>query len=201
MISPHNRPGQELPAPRWLNKTTRITRPGQRGYIRRSAASLPDEGDILSAQTATQSPLARVTVVSALWEFRSLVAAIFVHEGIQLDVVIDDQNHKYTLLESSQVIGCISTRSFLMRGCFAKPLDLVSYHLVASPTFRGRWFAKGSLETTRARHLCLRIREKIPCNPISCSRASACMQMLIRSTTCHYPRRDSKRFLFAWLMP
>jgi LysR family transcriptional regulator (chromosome initiation inhibitor) len=74
-------------------------------------------------------------MVSALWEFRSLVAAIFVHEGIQLDVVIDGQNHKYTLLESSQVIGCISTRSLLMRGCFAKPLDSFSYHLVASPPF------------------------------------------------------------------
>ncbi len=78
----------------------------------------------------------------ATWFFPAL-AAIFVNERILLDIVVDDQDHTYTLLESGQVIGCISTRSLPMRGCFAEPLGSVRYHLVASPTFRARWFAKG----------------------------------------------------------
>ncbi|WP_426201222.1 HTH-type transcriptional regulator ArgP [Pseudomonas sp. TWP3-1] len=76
------------------------------------------------------------------WFFPAL-AEFFVSENILLDVVVDDQDHTYTLLESGQVIACIGTRALPMRGCFAELLGSVRYQLVASPAFEARWFAKG----------------------------------------------------------
>lgn len=76
------------------------------------------------------------------WFFPAL-AEIFARENILLELLVDDQDHTYTLLESGQVIGCIGTRSVPMRGCLAEPLGVVRYHLVASPAFQARWFAKG----------------------------------------------------------
>lgn len=78
----------------------------------------------------------------ATWFFPAL-AEIFVNENILLDLLVDDQDHTYALLESGHVIGCIGTRSLPMRGCFAKLLGSVRYQLVASPAFQARWFANG----------------------------------------------------------
>ncbi|AZF64530.1 HTH-type transcriptional regulator ArgP [Pseudomonas sp. LBUM920] len=76
------------------------------------------------------------------WFFPAL-AETFVSEKILLELVVDDQDHTYALLESGQVIGCIGTRPVPMRGCFAEPLGSVRYQLVASTAFQARWFPSG----------------------------------------------------------
>jgi len=81
------------------------------------------------------------------WFFPAL-ADIFIRENILLELVIDDQDHTYSLLESGQVIGCIGTRPEPMRGCFAEPLGSVRYQLVASKAFQTRWFANGLTRDT-----------------------------------------------------
>ncbi|MBK5512032.1 HTH-type transcriptional regulator ArgP [Pseudomonas sp. TH15] len=119
-------------------------------YLRRATVL---EEELLNDLTDEKDHLRVVIAVNgdtlATWFFPAL-ADIFVNESILLDVVVDDQDHTYALLESGQVIGCIGTRSEPMRGCFAELLGSMRYQLVASPAFEQRWFAKG-LNRTAAR--------------------------------------------------
>jgi LysR family transcriptional regulator (chromosome initiation inhibitor) len=113
-------------------------------YLRRATVL---EEELLNELSGDQDEHLRVVIAAngdtlATWFFPAL-AAIFVSERILLDVVVDDQDHTYTLLESGQVIACISTRADPMRGCLAVPLGSVRYCLVASPAFQARWFPQG----------------------------------------------------------
>lgn len=78
----------------------------------------------------------------ATWFFPAL-AEIFINEKILLDIIVEDQDHTYSLLENGQVIGCIGTQALPMRGCFVKQLGSMRYVLVASPAFQARWFPDG----------------------------------------------------------
>ncbi|HEY8605798.1 MAG TPA: LysR family transcriptional regulator ArgP [Noviherbaspirillum sp.] len=64
-------------------------------------------------------------------------------ERILLDLVVDDQDHTYALLEAGLALGCISTEAQAMRGCTAAPLGSMRYRCMASPAFRAEWFAQG----------------------------------------------------------
>ncbi|WP_085730068.1 MULTISPECIES: HTH-type transcriptional regulator ArgP [unclassified Pseudomonas] len=78
----------------------------------------------------------------ATWFFPAL-ADIFINEKILLEILVEDQDHTYSLLESGQVIGCIGTQALPMRGCFVKSLGSMRYVLVASPAFQAQWFPDG----------------------------------------------------------
>jgi LysR family transcriptional regulator (chromosome initiation inhibitor) len=113
-------------------------------YLRRATVL---EEELLNELSGDQDEHLQVVIAAngdtlATWFFPAL-AAIFVSERILLDVVVDDQDHTFTLLESGQVIACISTRPDPMRGCVAIPLGAVRYRLVASPAFQARWFPRG----------------------------------------------------------
>jgi len=113
-------------------------------YLRRATVL---EEELLNELTGDEKDHLRVVIAVngdtlATWFFPAL-AEIFVSENILLDLMVDDQDHTYALLESGQVIGCIGTRPLPMRGCVAEPLGSVRYQLVASPDFQARWFAKG----------------------------------------------------------
>ncbi len=113
-------------------------------YLRRATVL---EEELLNELSGDQDEHLQVVIAAngdtlATWFFPAL-AAIFVSERILLDVVVDDQDHTFTLLESGQVIACISSRPDPMRGCVAIPLGAVRYRLVASPAFQARWFPDG----------------------------------------------------------
>lgn len=113
-------------------------------YLRRATVL---EEELLNELSGDQDEHLRVVIAAngdtlATWFFPAL-AAIFVSERILLDLVVDDQDHTYTLLESGQVIACISSRAEPMRGCLALHLGSVRYRLVASPDFQARWFPNG----------------------------------------------------------
>ncbi|WP_256586884.1 ArgP/LysG family DNA-binding transcriptional regulator [Pseudomonas sp. Irchel 3E19] len=114
------------------------------GYLRR-ATVLEDE--LLNDLAGDENECLRLVIgvngdTLNTWFFPAL-ADVFIRENILLDIVVDDQDHTYALLERGQVIGCIGTRSVPMRGCFAEPLGSVRYQLVATSAFRARWFNKG----------------------------------------------------------
>jgi len=78
----------------------------------------------------------------ASW-FLPALAPFVVREHVLLDLVLDDQDHTYTLLEAGRALGCVSTEAHPMRGCSVEPLGAMRYRCMASPAFRARWFDGG----------------------------------------------------------
>jgi LysR family transcriptional regulator, chromosome initiation inhibitor len=124
----------------------RATPAGQRllQYLRR-AQSLEDD---LQAELAGEqaAPLSLAIAINndslASW-FLPALAPFAIEEQVLLDLVLDDQEHTYTLLEQGRALGCITTEPQPMRGCNAEPLGAMRYRCMAAPEFRTRWFGKG----------------------------------------------------------
>src|SRR5688572_18979765 len=63
-----------------------------------------------------------------------------VHEGLSLELVVDDQDFTHDWLRQGQVLGCVSTVREALRGCRVEPLGTMRYTAVASPRFiQQRW--------------------------------------------------------------
>ena len=128
------------------SRPCRPTATGQRllQYLKRARLLESD----LMAELAERSD-APLMVVAALnadtlgtWFFPAL-AEVLIREQVLLDLIVEDQDHTYNLLESGLAIGCISTEPKPMRGCTATPLGSMRYRLLASAAFRDRHFANG----------------------------------------------------------
>lgn len=78
----------------------------------------------------------------ATWLLPAL-APVLERERIALELVVDDQDHTYALLQAGLVNACVSAEPHAMRGCVAEPLGHMRYRLVASPAFAARWFRRG----------------------------------------------------------
>ncbi len=128
------------------SRPARATRMGQRlmQYLKR-AALLETE---LAADLAVQhdAPLSLVLALNAdsigTWFFPAL-SALLIREKVLLDLIVEDQDHTYTLLETGMAVGCISSEAKAMRGCSAELLGVMRYWLVASPAFSAQWFPNG----------------------------------------------------------
>lgn len=94
----------------------------------------------------SDAPLAVVIAVNAdslgTWFFPAL-AQLLIEERVLLDLIVEDQDHTYSLLETGLAIACISTEPKPMRGCTAQPLGSMRYRLVASVDFQRRYFPNG----------------------------------------------------------
>ncbi|WP_312678958.1 HTH-type transcriptional regulator ArgP [Stutzerimonas nitrititolerans] len=128
------------------SRPCRATATGQRllQYLKRARLLESD----LMAELAERSD-APLMVVAALnadtlgtWFFPAL-AEVLIREQVLLDLIVEDQDHTYNLLESGLAVGCISTEPKPMRGCTASPLGSMRYRLLASVAFRDRHFANG----------------------------------------------------------
>ena len=82
----------------------------------------------------------------ASW-FLPALAPFAIEEQVLLDLILDDQDHTYTLLEAGLALGCISAQPEPMRGCSVEALGAMRYRCMASPEFRARWFARGMSRT------------------------------------------------------
>ena len=71
------------------------------------------------------------------------VAQVLQREHIALELVVDDQEHTYALLEAGLVNACISAQAHAMRGCVAESLGSMRYRMVAAPAFVAQWFRRG----------------------------------------------------------
>jgi len=128
------------------SRPCRATETGQRlmQYLKRATLL---EADLLAdLAERSDAPLVVVAALNAdslgTWFFPAL-AEVLIRERVLLDLIVEDQDHTYTLLETGLAIGCISTEPKPMRGCTASPLGSMRYRLVASAEFRRRHFAQG----------------------------------------------------------
>ncbi len=128
------------------SRPCRPTETGQRllQYLKRASML---EADLLAdLAERSDAPLVVVAALNAdslgTWFFPAL-AEVLIRERVLLDLIVEDQDHTYNLLETGLAIGCISTEPKPMRGCTASPLGSMRYRLVASAEFRRRHFAQG----------------------------------------------------------
>ena len=135
------------------SRPCRATPAGRRllQYLRR-AQSLED--DLRSDFAGTEAAPVGITIAVnndslASW-FLPALAPFAMRENVLLDLILDNQDHTYNLLEGGRALGCVSTEEKPMRGCVAEPLGVMRYRCMASPDFRARWFAKGMTRTALA---------------------------------------------------
>lgn len=124
----------------------RATPAGQRllQHLRRVQSMENDlQADFAGAQAAPLRIAIALNNDSLASWFLPAIAPFAIREQIMLDLILDDQDHTYTLLEAGQALGCVTTEAQAMRGCVAEPLGAMRYRCVAAPAFRERWFARG----------------------------------------------------------
>lgn len=66
-----------------------------------------------------------------------------VHEGVSLELVVDDQDFTHDWLRQGAVLGCVSTVRRALQGCRVTPLGVMPYVAVASPAFIARELPQG----------------------------------------------------------
>lgn len=135
------------------SKPCRATAAGQRlvQYLRRSRL-LEDEFLADGADTLA-NPLSVALAVNndtlATWLLPGL-ASFLIKEHILLDIMLDDQDHTYTLLSQGLALAGVSSEPRAMRGCEVQTLGAMRYRLLAAPSFAHKWFPQG-LEREAAR--------------------------------------------------
>lgn len=124
----------------------RATQMGQRllQYLRRAhLLQVELQGDLLDLESG---PLTMSVALNSdslgTWFFPAL-AGLLVKDQILLDLIVEDQDHTYALLKTGMVTGCVSTVAQAMHGCSAERLGTMRYRLMASTSFRQRWFPEG----------------------------------------------------------
>jgi LysR family transcriptional regulator (chromosome initiation inhibitor) len=135
------------------SKPCRATAAGQRlvQYLRR--ARLLEDEFIADSGASNGQPLSVALAVNndtlATWLLPGL-SAFLIREHILLDIMLDDQDHTYTLLSQGLALAGVSSHAEPMRGCEVQALGAMRYRLLAAPAFAARWFPKG-LEREAAR--------------------------------------------------
>jgi LysR family transcriptional regulator, chromosome initiation inhibitor len=103
-------------------------------------AVAPNKG--AAAKLATPMTVAVNADSLATW----LVPAIarFVEAtGLQVEIVVDDQDHTAAWLRSGRVIGAVTAEARPVQGCRVRPLGVMRYLATASARFARRWFPRG----------------------------------------------------------
>ncbi|ABO56635.1 HTH-type transcriptional regulator ArgP [Burkholderia vietnamiensis] len=128
---------------------TRPCRPtiaGQRvlQHLRRVALLQADLQSTLAAERA--SPISVTIALNSdslgTW-FLPALTSVLAGERILFELIVEDQDHTFALLESGMAVGCVTTESKPMRGCVATPLGTMRYRLLAAAAFAARWFPRG----------------------------------------------------------
>jgi LysR family transcriptional regulator (chromosome initiation inhibitor) len=128
------------------SRPCRPTSSGQRllVYLRRTRLLEQEfQSDLRSERSAPlQIPIAMNNDTLATWLLPA-IAPFLAEQGITLDIVLDEQNYTYALLEKGLAVAGISSADTAMRGCTVEPLGVMRYRMVASPQFVARWFSAG----------------------------------------------------------
>lgn len=80
----------------------------------------------------------------ATW-FLDALAAAQGRIGAVFDVHRDDQEFTAGLLRDGTVMAAVTAQARPVQGCVSRPLGVMRYRAVATPAFRDRWMAGGSL--------------------------------------------------------
>ncbi|MES3025764.1 MAG: HTH-type transcriptional regulator ArgP [Pseudomonadota bacterium] len=134
-------------------KPCRATVAGQRlvQYLRRSR--LLEDEFLADSGAGRARPLNVALAVNndtlATWLLPGL-ASFLIDEQILLDILLDDQDHTYTLLSQGLALAGVSSEAQAMRGCEVQALGAMRYRLLAAPAFAQKWFPQG-LQREQAR--------------------------------------------------
>ncbi len=128
------------------SRPCRATRAGQRLLRYLVRAALLDAEFLAETAAEQAAPLPVAIAVNAdslaTW-FLPALGDFLNRERVLIDLIVDDQDHTYALLEAGRALGCVSTEPRALRGCVAEPLGTMRYRALAAPAFRGRWFPHG----------------------------------------------------------
>jgi len=128
------------------SRPCRATRAGQRLLRYLVRAALLDAEFLAETAAEQAAPLSVAIAVNAdslaTW-FLPALGGFLNRERVLIDLIVDDQDHTYALLEAGLALGCVSTEPRPMRGCVAEPLGSMRYRALAAPAYRGRWFPHG----------------------------------------------------------
>jgi LysR family transcriptional regulator, chromosome initiation inhibitor len=127
------------------SRPCRPTGPGRRllQYLRRARLLEQDfiaefgEADQLSqVAIAVNNDTLETWLLPAIGEFLA-------EENLGVEIILDDQNYTYDLLENGSAVAGVSTQAKAMRGCVIEFLGSMRYRMLASPQFAGKWFPQG----------------------------------------------------------
>jgi LysR family transcriptional regulator (chromosome initiation inhibitor) len=128
------------------SRPCRATRAGQRLLRYLVRAALLDAEFLAETAAEQAAPLTVAIAVNAdslaTW-FLPALGGFLNRERVLIDLIVDDQDHTYALLEAGLALGCVSSEPRPMRGCVAEPLGGMRYRALAAPAYRGRWFPHG----------------------------------------------------------
>jgi LysR family transcriptional regulator, chromosome initiation inhibitor len=104
-------------------------------YARQLQALRADLGRELDLQAMGQQrlPIAVNADSLATWVLPALDA--LVHDGVSLELLVDDQDFTHDSLRQGVVLGCVSTVREALQGCRVNALGVMRYVAVASPGF------------------------------------------------------------------
>jgi LysR family transcriptional regulator (chromosome initiation inhibitor) len=113
-------------------------------HLRRVALLQADLQSTLAAERA--SPISVTIALNSdslgTW-FLPALTSVLAGERILFELIVEDQDHTFALLESGMAVGCVTTEPKPMRGCVATPLGTMRYRLLAAAAFAARWFPRG----------------------------------------------------------
>ena len=122
------------------SRPLRLTEPGKvlLRFARQLQALRADVSRELGVQPTVgeRLPVAVNADSLATWVLPALDA--LVHDGLALELVVDDQDFTHDWLRQGEVLGCVSTVSKALKGCRVVPLGVMRYIAVASPDFVAR---------------------------------------------------------------
>jgi LysR family transcriptional regulator (chromosome initiation inhibitor) len=119
------------------SRPLRLTEPGK--VLLRFARQLQAlRADVARELGVAPSPEERLPIAVnadslATWVMPALDA--LVHDGVSLELVVDDQDFTHDWLRQGAVLGCVSSVREALRGCRVVPLGVMRYTAVASPAF------------------------------------------------------------------
>lgn len=128
------------------SRPIRLTSAGQQlvQYLRRSR--LMEEEFLAELKIADAAPPRIAVAVNndtlGTW-FLPEISSFLNRENILLEIILDDQDHTYSLFEKGLVLAGVSSAPEPMRGCRSQHLGYMRYRLLAHPKFAARWFPEG----------------------------------------------------------
>lgn len=128
------------------SRPCRATLAGQQllQYLRR--ARLLEQDFLAGFSGEASAPLAVPLAVNAdtlsTWLLPAL-SEFLITENVLISLIVDDQDHTYSLMQEGQALACVSAEPHPMQGCVVHQLGILRYRMLASPAFYQRWFAHG----------------------------------------------------------
>jgi LysR family transcriptional regulator, chromosome initiation inhibitor len=125
------------------------------------AASLPQATALGTGQAVRASLRVAVNADSlATWLMPALARFAQALPTVQLDLVVEDQDHAADRLRDGDVLAAVTSSAAPVQGCNSHALGALRYVATASPAFVARWFAQGVDAVALAAAPCLVFNRK-----------------------------------------